>query len=627
MMTGHEQTLKNIKSDVLSLLMDNELGFSDFYQYVKILDSCLEKYFDITNSTFLKFESELLLPIRKNVQDHIIQDAISWVMIEPYFFQSAIVPKPVLLKNYQHYDAITHAIALKKEAKKPNGVLLIQSTSKWEAFASSQYLQEFLLLITNLMYKIDQLSNEKTNEQQYRKLFQITDLFHSTMDVDVILENMLMALQQHIPHLQIELILSNDQDRELTLNIKLFDYASERPATIEAFVSGELTFEHATDLKRRILNAPIKGRQAIYGILQISGPEGYVFSGREKEYIRMLADASGNALENAKLYRQSHRLISDLQLINETSHRLNLKMDLNEMFVFLKDQLKKSFQPDQICFMFKDGNNFSVKESTELFHTSDADPYIHYINQQFSFSKDPIFIADFNRQMNEPVTYNSIMAAPILIEEKIQGYCMVLHKDPYYFPFDSFKLMQSLIHHSSLAMANTMLQNKLQEMVDRDHLTKLYARSYLDKYVEQVLTDTPTGMFLLIDIDNFKRVNDTYGHQIGDEVLIQIANKLKEMVADRGICARWGGEELAVCMANIDAKKARKIAQQFVETMPVVTNPQVTISVGLITWDVNEQQIFKSIFSQADDALYVAKNSGKNRFVVYGEHENIAVSH
>lgn len=204
---------------------------------------------------------------------------------------------------------------------------------------------------------------------------------------------------------------------------------------------------------------------------------------------------------------------------------------------------------------------------------------------------------------------------------------MVLHKDPYYFPFDSFKLMQSLIHHSSLAMANTMLQNKLQEMVDRDHLTKLYARSYLDKYVEQVLTDTPTGMFLLIDIDNFKRVNDTYGHQIGDEVLIQIANKLKEMVADRGICARWGGEELAVCMANIDAKKARKIAQQFVETMPVITNPQVTISVGLITWDVNEQQIFKSIFSQADDALYVAKNSGKNRFVVYGEHENIAVSH
>ena len=82
-------------------------------------------------------------------------------------------------------------------------------------------------------------------------------------------------------------------------------------------------------------------------------------------------------------------------------------------------------------------------------------------------------------------------------------------------------------------------------MVDHDHLTKLYARSYLDKFVNQSLKNDDCGMFLLIDIDNFKRINDTYGHQVGDQVLIQIGEMLIEKVGKKGICARWGGEEMA----------------------------------------------------------------------------------
>lgn len=618
-MSNHEQKLKDIKSDLLGLITDAELEFNDFNKYVRVLDPCFNKHFAITNSVFLKCESEILLPVKKDPQDNSIQDAISWAMIEPYFFQNKVVRKPVLLEGYKKYENMTDAILLQRLNEKPVGVLLIESTAEWQAFLLTPSFEQFLLLLTDLMYKVDRITNEKTNEEHYRKLFKITDLFHSTMDVDIILENMLVTLQKQIPHLNVNLILSNDQDRELTLNVKLFDYTSERASTIEAFVSGELTFEQAADLKCRMLNAPIKGRQAIYGILQISGPENYVFSGKEKDFIRMLADACGNALENAKLHRQSNRLISDLQLINETSHRLNMKMDIDEMFVYLKSQLQKSFQPQEICFMFKERGQLKLKEASAFFFKDAARIYTTYIQDRFETTKDPVFIADFSRQVNQPVIYNSMMAIPILIEEKIHGYCVVLHRDSYFFPFDSFKLMQSLIHHSSLAMANTILQNQLQEMVDRDHLTKLYARSYLDKYVEQALDDYAKGMFFLIDIDNFKRINDTHGHQIGDEVLVQISKQLIAMVGEQGICARWGGEELAVCIPNVSVAYAKEVAAKFVEVMPKITKPQVTISAGLITWNTDEQPIFKSIFSQADDALYQAKNSGKNRFVVYGE--------
>ncbi len=448
----------------------------------------------------------------------------------------------------------------------------------------------------------------------------MTDLFHSTMDIDLILENVLKNIRDNFPEFNVELILSNDQDRHTTIDIKLFDYLSERPTTIEAFVSGDLTTELASDLNCRLLNAPIKGRQAIYGILQVSAPTTYLFSTTEKDFVRMLAQASGNALENAKLYHQSHRLVSDLQLINETSHRLNMRIDIHEMLLFLQKQLLKSFQPMEVCFAFKKDDTFEVTgASTSLFSSEEGQTYIKHVEQHFTQTNDPLFIADFSRLTSKQIDYRSIMAIPILMEEKINGFSIVLHKEPYFFSFDSFKLMQSLIHHSSLAIANSILRTQLQEMVDLDHLTKLYARSYLDHFVEKSLEYDQSGMFLLIDIDNFKRINDTYGHQVGDKILMQIAVQLRETIGSRGICARWGGEEMSVYVPNISEKEALELAAAIVEVIPSATDPQVTISAGLITWNDQDRPAFQSVFLHADTALYEAKNSGKNRFCIHGD--------
>lgn len=619
-MTDHLQMLKYIKSDVLSLWVSSNGELASFSEYFFLLKQCLKKHLNISNAIFLSYEENHLVPLEEAmaITKEIRQKSVPWHMIETCFYQQNAAKIPYMLKENESFKHMTDMVLFKIEDKDPFGVLLVEASDSWTDFIYSDAGKDFVDTITkmiNMMYANLQV---KLNEDQYRKLYNMSDLFHSTMDIDLILENVLKNIKDNFPEFNVELILSNDQDRHTTIDIKLFDYLSERPATIEAFVSGELTVELANDLNCRLLNVPIKGRQAIYGILQVSAPMTYIFSASEKDFVRMLAQASGNALENAKLYHQSHRLVRDLQLINETSHRLNMRIDISEMLSFLQKQLMKSFQPMEVCFAFKNKGNFEVTEaSTSFFKRDEGSVYLKHVEQHFENTIDPLFIADFSRLASNKIEYRSVMAIPILMEETINGFSIVLHKEPYFFSFDSFKLMQSLIHHSSLAITNSILRDQLQEMVDRDHLTKLFARNYLDRYVENSLEKDESGMFLLIDIDNFKRVNDTYGHQIGDRVLVQIASQLKKSVGQKGICARWGGEEMSVYVPNIDESEAIQLASDIVKVIPTVTDPSVTISAGLITWNQKDRPAFQSVFLHADNALYEAKHSGKNQFCIH----------
>ncbi|WP_431027533.1 sensor domain-containing diguanylate cyclase [Lysinibacillus sp. LZ02] len=616
-MNEHQQIITNIKSDILSLYVNSIDGNDTLDRFFESLLIVLKKHMDFHHSCVLVYETDGLKPL-KTESSKVME--IPWALFDTYFASEKVVNIPDLLSEQEPYNQMTHMMLLQVEQKPPSGILLFKASEQWQLFSGEKIAEDLVDTLSKVTSVVKETQNMRLNENQYRKLYNMTDLFHSTMDIDLILQNVLATIRENFPDLVVELILSNDQDRQTTIHIKPFDYLSERPSTIEAFVSGDITTELAEDLNCRLLNAPIKGRQAIYGILQVSAPTTYEFSKVQKEFIGMLAQASGNALENAKLYHQSHRLISDLQLINETSHRLNMKLDINEMLLFLQKQLIKSFQPMEICFVFKNGDRYELTEaSTGLFKSSQGHVYIDYVEKHFDSTQDPLFIADFSRLIAEDVKYKSVMAIPMIVEERINGFSIVLHRDPYFFSFDSFKLMQSLIHHSSLAIANSLLRDELQNMVDRDHLTKLFARSYLDDYVEKSLVSDESGMFMLIDIDNFKRVNDTYGHQIGDEVLIQIGTQLRETIGKRGICARWGGEELSVYIPNILDDEALKIAEQIVAVIPQVTTPVVTISAGLVTWNQTARPEFQSVFLHADTALYNAKNNGKNQVRMFND--------
>jgi len=457
---------------------------------------------------------------------------------------------------------------------------------------------------------------------KYKKLFQATEKFYSLLDKDELLEEIFLTLKEMYPCYYYFLLLSQD-DAKAGLPIMDLEYDSENISAMEAYVSGKIQLETIIEENQSILYAPLKGKQGVYGVLKTIAVNTLEFPANELEFFSQLAKSAGSALENSKLYQQSKREIIELKLINETSHQLNSNLRLAETMTYMSGQIKHSLQAEEVGFFLltqDDSDTLVLPGSTSFCFSKQARPFIDYIKNKIHQEKNPLFIGDVNiPKISGSKFFRSIMAVPFIQSENLKGFSMVMHHAPYFFSFDTFKLLQSLIHHSSLALTNSMLREELENMIITDHLTKLHSRNYLDEKIQISMKEDEEGTFILIDIDNFKLINDTYGHQIGDEVLIQVSNLIKNNIRENDVGARWGGEELAIYLPKVNIEAGTAIANRIVERVAVSSKPHITVSCGVSYWNKENYDSYNHLFKRADEALYAAKCSGKNKAVTQGD--------
>ncbi len=185
--------------------------------------------------------------------------------------------------------------------------------------------------------------------------------------------------------------------------------------------------------------------------------------------------------------------------------------------------------------------------------------------------------------------------------------------------------------HVQLSLQKKSLEetrNALKKQASRDYLTNLYNRRYFQQISQDLINiarrEGGTLSIIILDIDKFKMVNDTYGHNAGDQVLKQLASILTDHTRDSDIVARLGGEEFALLLLNSDrngaailAEKLRKTVEDHTVTIDSKTAISFTISLGVSSADVKSDTTIDSALNDSDTALYKAKNSGRNKVVIH----------
>jgi diguanylate cyclase (GGDEF)-like protein len=223
-------------------------------------------------------------------------------------------------------------------------------------------------------------------------------------------------------------------------------------------------------------------------------------------------------------------------------------------------------------------------------------------------------------------SFRTALVAPIYSEERVAGVvCLYEKEDGLAFNDTDLASLVSLADQAGVAIENVFLHDQARRLSITDTVVGIWNRRYFQlRFKEELERSARFGRpfsLLLLDIDDFKVVNDSYGHQRGDGVLIELTRRVKGVIRDIDVFARHGGEEFVLILPETDAEggvaTGEKI-RQVVAERPFKGNPEleITVSVGVACyWQHGRDE--STLEKAADQAMYEAKASGKNRVVLF----------
>ncbi len=267
----------------------------------------------------------------------------------------------------------------------------------------------------------------------------------------------------------------------------------------------------------------------------------------------------------------------------------------------------------------------SIKEAKAYLENHNPDCCILDYQLQEKSAKD--LLSELNKNGEEPqfpivvaTGHGSEMIAAELMQMGIQEY---LSKGVLTSP----TLMAAL----NKAIENFQLKKKVQHLAHYDGLTGLLNRSLFLDRLEQALGESKRYnrhfCVIYLDLDHFKHINDTYGHDIGDRVLKAAAKRIRKSVRSTDSVARFGGDEFVILMPESDSHDAHFVCQKIMKNMPqnIETDSgpiNIAPSIGFTTYTGSSSTTSRELLKQADTALYQAKAMGRNQYIKYSDDED-----
>ena len=357
-------------------------------------------------------------------------------------------------------------------------------------------------------------------------------------------------------------------------------------------------------------------------------PEDYL-----KRIIHDLGRKSADQKNPAKLLAEIRHLYSLLEI----TRAINTSRDFDQLLELIVDsaitltKAERGFliliRPDG-DLEFKVHRNISKKTiNSEQFKISRT-----VVNQVLATS-EPLFLGAIHRDKSfkisksiETLGLRMVMCVPLRARDRLLGAIYVDARTI----TESFGEVDEKLFEAFAAQASVAIDNShLYESSVHDNLTGLYNYGYLRIRLEEEINrgqryNRDTISFIMIDLDKFKAINDSYGHQLGNTVLISVANLIKSSLRKSDIPVRYGGDEFAILIPETNALGARRLAERLQKEIANLKFPvgdeqiSITSSIGISTFPLEKITDGEGVIVEADHALFVAKNKGGNQIAMFG---------
>lgn len=339
-----------------------------------------------------------------------------------------------------------------------------------------------------------------------------------------------------------------------------------------------------------------------------------------------------NELEEAN--ETLNKVTAEMYIQNELLSYISSVLDIEELMELVTDSILGAIGVDTCSIVIYDtiNNTYHYKVKS----TYETDYLLPFIEAMKEGKLDEYFILGepyIDNQVTKgkyKFTYEravgSLVIIPIIKDNNTYGLLIAEHKSSNMISENSIRFFQNIASQINIAINNANLYRKMEEMANRDALTYVYNRNYLRKVfndlAEKVQTNNKSLSLALFDIDKFKKVNDTYGHLFGDQVLKIISNISEKYVnLNDGILGRYGGEEFLIIFPDKTLDEAYQIMKEIhncIKNTKIPYNDKlidINVSIGLTSYP----EICKSpadLVKRADKAMYVSKETGRGRITI-----------
>ncbi|MGE5553885.1 MAG: diguanylate cyclase [Betaproteobacteria bacterium] len=358
--------------------------------------------------------------------------------------------------------------------------------------------------------------------------------------------------------------------------------------------------------------------------------------GRFQADLRQRADAVEEAEEQVKalqrkvgqLNAELNKSIFDILAVYEFTTVLGSTLHLNEIFNMMVDTIMRVVRYDA-CYLalvdergrfeIKVARAFTEEQLDQFTQTRLGEGIIGRVVQ----SAQPLIVPDLGNyawcEAYRDTPYRSMLSLPLVIQGGAIGVLNLFKKEVNAFTQDDLRVLFIVANQCAFAVQNGKLYEEMARLAITDGLTGLYNHRYFCSCIEEAVdranrTGRPASM-IMVDADEFKAVNDKYGHQRGDLVLQQIAHLIQQSVRESDLVARYGGEEFAVILPDTGPREAMAVARRIHQAVADhdFDGLRLTVSVGVATYPSPNIQTKDELISMADEYAYRAKESGRNR--------------